>query len=157
MPMLNGVLRLYDVRDVEKLCRKVLIDDGRVLQHEFDDRLADLIDICWELSLRYDTDKQGASGWRFEEWAYCTLRNRLIDIHRKRWGNESWRAGQPNREYSLDTADSDSRPRDLPTSDSGSETDPGADALLRLLGERSSERARDKRVIRAAITRRRAA
>lgn len=98
--MLNGKLELYGV-NVEALATSVL---SKALQarslplDEFrrEDLLADLIGYTWELSLRYDPDRDRAISEDrgrhpgFDGWATIWLRRRIVDWTRKTEGRTRW-------------------------------------------------------------------
>jgi DNA-directed RNA polymerase specialized sigma24 family protein len=136
-------LSLWDVSDVEAWCCKVLADDGRVLPYEWDDRLADLIGIAWEASLRFDPAKVGRRQWSFEKWGYCILRNRLVDLQRKRYGRRQWESGNPTRFYSLDADDDRRGLGDAVAAWAGDLADDRDPALSRLLHGGDRQHARD--------------
>ena len=61
MTLLSRPLSLHDVRDVERLCRAVLRHaDLRLPHHDEEDALAYLISAAWELSERWDPQKDRA-------------------------------------------------------------------------------------------------
>lgn len=99
--MLNGVLSLGDIRDVEKLCRRI-IDQAmrntkRTERHtrqilrwpDYEDLLAFLIEQSWLLWLRYDPEH--AKQAKFSNFAIPQLRCRVLDWQRKKLG----RGGSP--------------------------------------------------------------
>jgi hypothetical protein len=76
--LLNGRLELHGV-DAERLSRKALDDALRqrgafLRPHEYDDALAFLLSVTWELGERWEPGRGGVS---FSTFAYRTLRLRL--------------------------------------------------------------------------------
>lgn len=86
--MLNGKLELWDVRDTEALCGRVIQMSGLELDHhEREELLAYLVALAWELSLEYEP---GIIRRGFSLWVTTTLRRRVTDWHRQRNGRTKW-------------------------------------------------------------------
>lgn len=87
--MLNGVLALHDVQDVERLCRSVLEPFRlRGSLDDFDDALAELIGVCWQLGERYDVARDRQPN--FAAYASCILSLRVHDRIRRVRGRTRW-------------------------------------------------------------------
>ena len=104
MSLLGARLELWDVHDVEALARRIL--SGRLHAWgahldliDYEDALAHLIAIAWELSCRYDP----AKGLSFSTYAEPILRLRIVDWYRKRF--EGSRYGRRELPLSLDERD----------------------------------------------------
>ena len=94
-------LAFWDVHDVEAFARRVLDNRlsawGAYLEPcDYDDAVAYLIVIAWQLSNRYDPSK----GPSFSTYAYRILRLRVTDWYRARFGDsrrqhapDSWLPG----------------------------------------------------------------
>jgi Sigma-70 region 2 len=80
MPLLSRRFALFDVSDVEALCRKVL-DSSNVPLCEYEDTLVELIADCWVLSETYDPARTPS----FSTFAYRRLRLRVVDAARRRY------------------------------------------------------------------------
>jgi hypothetical protein len=84
--LLNGRLELHGV-DAERLSRALddaLRQRGAFLRpHEYDDALAFLLSVTWELGERWEPGRGGVS---FSTFAYRTLRLRVIDFWRREYG-----------------------------------------------------------------------
>ena len=86
--LLNGRLALFDVVDVEGLCRKVIDVQLRkthahLRPNDFDDCVAFLIQAAYELSLRYDPSRDLA----FSTYCWRILRLRIVDFYRARFSD----------------------------------------------------------------------
>lgn len=106
--LLNGRLSLFDVDDVEGLCRKVIdVQLRKTHAHlrpdDLDDAVSFLIGRCYELSLRYDDSR----GLAFSTYSYRILRLRVVDWYRARFSDQRF-GGEDKRNIdfpvSLDAA-----------------------------------------------------
>src|SRR5919201_2112785 len=89
MSMLAGPLRLHDVADAEGLARDALNEQlrtwGAYLQPcEYEDALAYLVGVAWELAGAYD---RARSDQAFSTYAGRLLRRRVADWYRSRFGS----------------------------------------------------------------------
>lgn len=90
MTLLPRPLALHDVDDAERLCGSVIARSGLTLDyHDREDLLAYLLALTWELSERWEQPAT-ARGWGFRAWATTTLRLRVIDWERQRFGRTKW-------------------------------------------------------------------
>lgn len=83
--VLNGVLPLGDIRDVEKLCDRVVAQATRgaaLTPHQREELVAHLIGEVWILSLRFNPER----GARFSTFVIGQLRLRVIDWQRRKMG-----------------------------------------------------------------------
>jgi hypothetical protein len=84
--MLNGTLALHDIRDVEAFVTAIVKRaDLQLLTEETEDLNAYLIATTWELSLKYHAGRIS-----FSTWAQHTLRKRIIDWQRQKYGRSTW-------------------------------------------------------------------
>src|SRR6266496_4464581 len=137
--MLHGKLALHDVRDVEALAAFVIGRSGLELsQQDNEELLTYLIELTWELSLRYDNN-----GISFSTWATATLKRRVIDWQRRDGGRTRWQFA--DRTYERELPRFVQADDDLPAS--VSDSDSGADVLRGLVRARGLRRTRDKQAL----------
>jgi DNA-directed RNA polymerase specialized sigma24 family protein len=152
--------RLGCVRDAERLCRHVLEPfRGRFSDSEYEDRLAELIGVCWRLAERYDPGLD--KGGNFAAFAARILDRRVHDRDRSQFRTRwQFAGGTYERErpvfLSLDApvagGELGGRFGDVLAVREGDDSaGGGADGLARLVGERVRERAGDVAVIRARL------
>lgn len=106
--MLNGVMALHDIRDTEKLCRRILDNHLRKTRatlnhHDTEDAVSYLIETAWELSLRYDPNRNTS----FSKYAYSVLALRIVDWYRTRYyrdqtSSDWYRRTNPNTTHDPD-------------------------------------------------------
>jgi hypothetical protein len=95
--LLNGVLALHDVEDVEKLCRAVLAPfERRGMVDDFEDALAELVGVCWQLGERYDRERDRRPN--FAAYASLILSLRVHDRIRRVRGRTKWSFREERRE-----------------------------------------------------------
>jgi DNA-directed RNA polymerase specialized sigma24 family protein len=144
--VLNGTLSLQGIDDVEPFA-VAIVQRSRIElnHHDREDLITYLVETCWELSLRYEP-----GGISFSTWAGATLRNRIVDWQRKRYGRTRYVFS--DRVFERKLPELVSLDADGPSGDSLGDTlgtragDPAADRgadLARLLGAGSSTRTRD--------------
>lgn len=85
--MLNGTLRLHDIRSIEDFCAALIPNSwqDKLEPHDYEDLLAYLIATAWELSLHHDPTRTS-----FSTRAGNTLRRRQHDWLRQRNGRTRW-------------------------------------------------------------------
>jgi len=157
--LLNGRLALFDVTDVEALCRKVIDVQLRkthahLRPNDFDDAVAFLVGTAYELSLRYDPSRDIA----FSTYCWRILRLRIVDFYRTRFSDR--RFGGDDKAavdfpHSLDApADGHADGDSLGSTLSSGTGDPAADSFagsLRALGGGNRQTAEDKAIIRRLV------
>lgn len=103
MSVLAGVLPLHEpgcpergrcragcIRDVEKLCGRVLERRGIGLGHpEYEDRLAFLLGECWIVARTYDPERDRCRN--MGAWVFLKLGQRLVDAKRTEY-RTVWRS-----------------------------------------------------------------
>jgi hypothetical protein len=147
--LLNSRLRLHDIDDTEafavRLVRRYATDLG---QDDFEELIVYLVEVAWELSLRYQPGKS-ANG--FSAGAGTILARRIIDWRRSKFGRTRWvfagrihERAQPSI-VSLDELDDAGRDRLGSTLATGSgDSTPDWDAISGgLFGDRDRTRAED--------------
>ena len=90
MALLSRPLRLHDVADVEALMARAIERSGHtgtLRPHQRDDLLTYLVEVAWELSLRWEPDRGGPN---FGVFAYVTGQRRIIDWFRAEFGRSRW-------------------------------------------------------------------
>jgi DNA-directed RNA polymerase specialized sigma24 family protein len=100
--MLNGTLKLHDIKDTEKFARTILDAHLRRTKATLnptdnDDALAYLVATAWELSLTYQPSRSSS----FSKYAYSILTMRTIDWYRQRYYRDQtstdwYRRANPN-------------------------------------------------------------
>ncbi len=86
MAAASRALRLHDVADAEALAASIVYGSGLELSyHDAEDLHAYLVATAWQLSLVYEP-----GGISFSSWAGTTLRRRLVDWQRQRFGRTRW-------------------------------------------------------------------
>lgn len=79
-------LALHDVDDAAAFCAAIAAGSGLVLSvHDREDLEEYLLAVAWELSERYRP-----GGVSFSSWAWRTLRLRVVDWQRLRFGRSKW-------------------------------------------------------------------
>ena len=144
--MLTGTLKLHGIDDVERFAVAIVHRSGIELSdHDREDLVAYLVAETWQLSVRYQP-----GGISFSTWAGTTLRKRLVDWQRKRFGRTRFVfhdriIERPRPQLvSLDADDPDGTP--LGATVGSLAGDPAADRspdLARLLGAGGRSRAWD--------------
>jgi DNA-directed RNA polymerase specialized sigma24 family protein len=80
-------LRLFDVRDTEAFCWRIVRSSNPDLNHhDAEDLCAFLVASAWEISLTFDPSK----GVWFSRYARTRLRNKTVDWVRKEKGRTKW-------------------------------------------------------------------
>ena len=144
--MLTGTLSLHEIDDVEAFTLAIVQRSRLELSHhDREDLVAYLLTECWRLSLRFEP-----GGISFSTYAGTTLRGRLVDWQRKRFGRTRYVFSDRVLErklpelVSLDADDSNGDPLgdNLGTraGDPAADRDPDFERLLRT---GSGTRARD--------------
>src|SRR5215218_119677 len=78
---------LHDIEDVERFCAALLERDRCRLEHyEREDLLVYLVEECWRFSLKFRPGRG-----RFSVWVYGSLRRRVVDWERQRYGRTVWK------------------------------------------------------------------
>jgi len=100
--LLNTELQLHDIRDTERLCRRVLDNHLRKTKatlnhHDTEDAISYLVETAWELSTRYDPARTSS----FSKYAYSVLTMRVVDWYRQRFYRDQtstdwYRRNNPN-------------------------------------------------------------
>ena len=86
MAAASRALALHDIADTEALAASIVHGSGLELSfHDREDLLAFLVATAWQLSLVYEP-----GGISFSSWAGTTLRRRLVDWQRQRFGRTRW-------------------------------------------------------------------
>jgi hypothetical protein len=89
--VLNSKLSLHGIDDVEAFTAGIARHSHFELSyHDRQELHAYLITECWKLSLQY---QPGIIRGGFQLWAGTTLRRRLIDWERQRFGRTKWQFG----------------------------------------------------------------
>lgn len=144
-------LRLFDVTDGERFVGSIAARSRlRLSFHDAEDLRQYLLIELWQLATRYNEE----SDVSFATWAGTTLRLRVIDWERKRWGRTKWKWAngvsyeRPRRTtVSLDDGD------DLDflggtVGEGSGDLETGWDSNLgRLLGEGRGSQARDHQTL----------
>lgn len=152
MTLLAGKLTLHDVSDTERLVRRALNDALResratLSPADYDDALAELISVAWQLSLSFDPSRSS-----FSRYAYRVCKLRLVDWYRRNLpgGRSSIRPELVSFDAELR---SDGRGDDAPAP----ELDRGLEqALASRQGDRDVDRATDLARAFGGVTRSRA-
>src|SRR4051794_9571200 len=109
--LLSGAFQLRDARDVEAIARSAADDKlrrwgARLDPLAYDDLIAYLVVVAWQLSAQYVSDKDGSSGRgkrpSFADYLHYILRRRVVDWYRRTYGDS--RYPRPERPLSLDGA-----------------------------------------------------
>src|SRR6266496_3773256 len=139
--MLHGKLALHDVEDVEALAAYVIQRSGVELSyHEHEELLSYLVEVTWELSLRYE---EGIIRKGFSLWATTTLKRRVVEWQRRDGRRTRWQFA--DRTYERELPRFVQADDDLPAS--LSDSDSGSDVLRGLVRVRGLRRARDKQAL----------
>jgi hypothetical protein len=136
-------LRLHDVDDGEKFAGAIASRSRLELSyHDAEDLRQFLVAELWLLSLRYDP---AASSVSFSTWAGTTLRLRVTDWTRQRFGRTKWKwaDGTSYERPRPSLVPFDARLDDALSSGAGDPADSGDFGLAGLLSSRDRQRARD--------------
>lgn len=159
--MLNGTLALHNVPDTEQLCARIVrghpaLKDLNPEQRE--DATAYLIETCWRLAQRFDTDRNND----FAGYATALLKRRVNSWLRTHLGRTRWQfAGRTHererptlRSLDAPTTRHHGSPRlgELLATDQGDPAiDHWAEGLTRLVNERHRARARNLDTLRQGL------
>jgi hypothetical protein len=147
--VLNGKLSLHGI-DVEAFTAAIVrYSHFQLSYHDRQDLHAFLIEECWKLSLRFEP---GIIRGGFSVWAGTTLRKRLIDWERQRFGRTKWQFSDRTYErprtdiVSLDDPERDQL-RDALGAGTGDLETSWDETLRGLHSERDRARARDLKIL----------
>lgn len=136
-------LALHDVEDAAAFVAAIASASGLALSRDDREDLEQyLLAECWKLSERYEP-----SGFPFSNWAWRTLKLRVVDWQRQRFGRRTWRFHDRVHErprIHLQPLDGDGdQLAELEPASSGDRPQGGAADFDGLLGDRGQSFARD--------------